>query len=352
MVRFTYKYLKPVALIILILPFFSCGLEDYNVDPILTIENNKITCSHCGYFAENIVTDQDHVLISSLKTLRVFQFDGQIIEMIQTITPGGDIRHMAANNKTLAIAIVKDDIEMILIYSRSEDLWEFKQEIPAIRKSWTFGRDIDIDGDLMVVGDNGYQMGYGTVGDKEGRVYVYRKINEKWTFEKEFRSSHHSINDAFGKYVAVYKNIILAGSESTLLYIYKNDGKWELFKTKNNNVTSISHSGNRFLMFSGNRDFLAFNLELDGRYTENEINFEVQNISENLAVNNVHAIIADSDQFYLLKYENDQWQYEMTFNPHHEYLEERAVAITDQYVIIGGDDISKSGTSYVYFLIY
>ncbi len=342
------------------------GCNEQSFDPTFKIEKNKITCTNCYDFGKIIVTDKDHVLISGYETIWIIKYDGQNMELIQTISidyQTSGIQSMVINNSTLAFGVADaDGTGKVFIYERFADLWELKQEIRIGRISDNFGSDIDIAGDYMVIGasapwSNPYPD---NTNPREGRVYIFRKTSEGWIQEHEFLSEKSTPDDRFGESVAIHDGFALAGGGKAPFHIYKYNGTWELVRTDTIPARTISHSGNNF-MTMGDYQLYAFTLESDGGFNYNSVklDFDVVDISDHgeiIELKNDLALIAmeSSYQCYLLNYANNQWTNIMVFEPDNgESVYFSGMAITDTHVIIGGRNSSSSNpTGYVYFRNY
>lgn len=95
-----------------------------------------------------------------------------------------------------------------------------------------FGTDVDIDGDLMVVG--AHKKNAGGLPDA-GEVYVYRRVSGQWTLEQNLIADDAAISDQFGTSVSIFGDKIAVGSPNNseaafnggAVYIYKFDnGTW------------------------------------------------------------------------------------------------------------------------------
>lgn len=345
---------------------FGCNEDSFDsFDPTFTIQKNKIICSNCYDFAKIIVADKDHVLIAGHETIWIVRYDGQNIELIQTIffnqTETSGIQSMVINNSTLAIGLAEaDGIGKVFIYERVADFWELKQEIRIGRNKDNFGSDIDISGDYMVIGASAHWLNSSFAWEEEGRVYIYRKTSLGWIQEHEFFSTQSIPGDLFGASVAIHNGVMLAGSAFLPLHIYKLNGSWGLVRTDTIIAASaISHSGNNFMTTGGSNLLYAFTLESDGGFNNNtmKLDIDIRYISEHaIELKNDLALIAmtDPQQCHLLNYTNNQWINTMVFEPDNgESCAFSGLTITDSHVIVGGrDEFSNDNTGYVYFRNY
>jgi len=352
-----YKIRILLAAVVLLLSITAgCKKDETPNDPVLNIETNKITSRFVGGFGNQNVTDNDHVLICSYNSVHIFKFNSQGIELIQTIdfTTSSTILKMETDNSTLAIGIDQYDGYKVFIYHRTADSWTFKQEITGKGTGDLFGITIDIDGDYMVIGAPGLKS-YGT-GITEGRMYIYRKTNEEWIKEHEFSAEEPLAGDEFGRAVAIHNDMIVAGSDWVYAHIYKNEDPWLLSRVDTIVVSAIFHSDSSFMYFDPGLNLRSFTLESDGNFMFRPIesNFlsailRAFEISENYAL----AAGNFNNKCYLLKYGNNQWAVEKEFKPDSgESCSFYGLAFTGDYVILGGESLDISGTSYVYFRKY
>ena len=206
----------------------------------------------------------------------------------------------------------------------------------------------------MVIGAPGLKP-YGT-GITEGRVYIYRKTNEVWIKEHEFSAEEPLAGDEFGRAVAIHNDMLVAGSGWTYAHIYKNNVTWSLSRVDTIVVSAIFHSDSSFMYFDPGLNLRSFILEPDGNFMFRPIDSNFSSliirafeISENYAL----AAGNFNNKCYLLKYGNNQWTKETEFKPDTgESCSFYGLAFTVDYVILGGESLDISGTSYVYFKKY
>jgi len=334
------------------------------LDPVLTIGANKITCEHCLHFGENIVTHDDHVLISDYESVRIFRHNTSSLELVQTIEVDGKggIFDMEMQDSTLALGFGEEDgTGNVFIYQRSGDLWVLKQELRIGRKKDAFGWSIDIEGDFMVVGAPApYKDNITGPSDIEGRVYIFRKNADTWILEEELTALPSQYGDKFGTTVAIHNGLMLAGSAFSPLHIYELDGTWEILRINTFNTYDLAHSGDHFLFIDVYYNTNSFILEPDGSFFFFEVNFinnqghnplhtasHLGDIRGNLAL----VAIENNSYCYLMKYENSQWTISNridTENSSQDMI--TGTALTDEYIIYGAS--SPAEMEYVAFVEY
>ncbi|MEM1118899.1 MAG: PKD domain-containing protein [Bacteroidota bacterium] len=117
-----------------------------------------------------------------------------------------------------------------------------------------FGAAVAIDGDYLVVGDPAHDTSVGS-GNKDGLAFVYKNINNVWTYQTFLFGSRVGANDRFANDVQIEGNRIICGAfidegvgastGSGLAYIFEgSDANWtETALLEGDNVNSISDFG-------------------------------------------------------------------------------------------------------------
>ena len=329
--------------------------EDY--EPIMEIEPGKISTENILGFGKIIATDGDHVLVSSQHDINIFKHNSPDIELIQTIEfeGSGGIYSMIVYRSELYFGRPDSDgTGTVYVYSRHGDVWELSQTIRKGSGANTFGRAIDIDGETMVIGASGDRGNCDASDACGGMVYVYQRQAGVWEETREMQAEQPERGDWFGTCVGIYGDLMLVGSPNQSLHLYQFNGDWELLKTEEIHARAIAHSENHF-MVSGDFEIRAFIFEADGSLSENGVNVYSRNdISYYGEIIEMRDSLAILDRVnagcYLLKYGNRQWIIERTFSPDPgEYCTFQGLAITDQYVIIGGENYEDPMFGFVYF---
>jgi len=325
--------------------------------PVITIDNNKISAKYCDGFGSYIAISNDLVQISSEKYTFFFKYDGQNIELVQTIE--GSFGRLFHDSILIFRSTEGNGDWKVSIYGRNGDIWDLKQEIKSNLNCSYFGSDIDIDGDIMAIGDGDFS--YGSCG-KVGEVYLYRKTSGEWIQEKKFQAEQPEPGDGFGHFVAIHNNILIVGSNmSDRIHIYKYGTDWELLRIDSTVLGALSHGGDQFMLYdSYNSQLRSFTLESDGDFNYHIINCDfdghsVSRIGEIIEIKDSLALVATdlSDYCYFLKFENDEWSEKAVFSSGYEWCSYLGLAIADNYVVLGswegsGDFIN--GDSHVYFI--
>jgi hypothetical protein len=345
-------------------------------EPIFTIEADKISCEFCSSFGSYIVTHQDQVIISSGKDIRIFKYDSQQPALIQTITFDRYdwIGYLTVNGETLAVSISgivgadpenidygsleeTDFEEKVLLYKRIADTWEIQQDIPGNRINESFGQNIDINNDRMVISGHAYCMGYGgPCSTMEGRVYIYKKTGHNWILDQTLMSEDPEINDGFGRAVAIQGDFLIISSWFGPVNIYNCQDSWELVRSEPVGVGEISHEGNSFMVFGDDGNLYSFILDSANILSQDEIPYELfrTDMSGVFVLNNGHALVADMYTCYLLEYVNGQWIEKAEYSPNNHGLaiEWYSMAISDKYAIMSFMDSDVSYIDYVHFYPY
>jgi hypothetical protein len=330
--------------------------EDY--EPHINTEPGKITAENYSEFGRSITTDGDHVLVSNFDDIHIFKYNSSGIELIQTID-------LDFNYSNFSMIVYRSELIFghvdgkgtgtVYVYSRNGDVWELGQEIRKGRGQDRFGWSIDIDDETMVIGANSFRSDCDTANTCQGMVYVFEKKEGVWEETQEILADQSGTGDWDQTCVGIYGDLMLVGSPTQPLHLYKFNGVWELLRTEEIHARKIAHFENNF-MVSGDDDFRAFILEPDGSLSENTINsVNKRGISwsgEIIEMRDSLAIVGmENEDCYLLKYGNRQWNVEKVFSPDPgENCAFQGMEITDQHAIIGGmnfEDYFRYG--YVYF---
>ena len=101
----------------------------------------------------------------------------------------------------------------VYLYQNINDEWvvigEFTTDFDST--DTFFGMSIDITNQFMVISSERSDFNINT---SEGRVYLYRAINNIWSFETVL-GANFDINDKFGRSVAIDNNTLLVSAPDT-----------------------------------------------------------------------------------------------------------------------------------------
>ncbi len=322
--------------------------DDPYLHPVITIENNKISAKYCDGFGSYITMDDGLIRISGGDSAYFFKYDGKNIELVKT-TKGktGRIFH---DSILIYRSTDGNGIWKLSIYERDGDSWKFRQDIGSQRQGSSFGEDIDIDGDFMIIGDPGYFMS----GPDEGLGYIYHRNDKGWILEQELYDEQQN-SRRFGSLVKIYKNFLIEGrNQNDGINIYKYDQKWELLRTDNIYIGTMVHSRNCFMYYENSSQFRSFTLEPDGNFNYHPVicDFNCPSPSpsgEFIEIKDSLALLAMECSCYLLKFDSNQWSKENLFNS--GLLSYTGLGITAKYLVLGMNGDSPE-SSYVYFINY
>jgi len=103
-----------------------------------------------------------------------------------------------------------DHAGSVYVYKLINNTWTYQTKItaPDAAQGDYFGASVSVDGTLMMVG----AYGNDDVGQQTGSVYVYALINNIWTYEKQITASNASAFDFFGASVSIDGTRFVAGS--------------------------------------------------------------------------------------------------------------------------------------------
>lgn len=134
-------------------------------------------------------------------------------ELAATAFPRGSHgfgNHVDVAGKTIAIAAR----DRVYLYQRRGADWRLEQKLDAPRDpnddagGPSYGRSLDIDGDLLVVAA---LRAASTVPDA-GAAFVYRRKDGQWHQEAKLTASDGATRDMFGHWVALDDGIIVSGA--------------------------------------------------------------------------------------------------------------------------------------------
>lgn len=89
------------------------------------------------------------------------------------------------------------------------------------------------DGKVIVISDVTWSSGDENHLDKQGKIYVYRKVNGLWVKEKEIYAITPVVNGFFSRHIVMAKDghmLLIYDSVSGLLQVWKNVGEWKLIQ--------------------------------------------------------------------------------------------------------------------------
>jgi hypothetical protein len=107
------------------------------------------------------------------------------------------------------------------IYQNNDGDWTEIQEIIPETKSFYFGKSVDIDGDIIVIGVPATSI------TDTGSVYIYKNEGFDWEFQTRLTASDAYFGDQFGRSVSISGDRIIIGSDNEAAYIFRFDGiRW------------------------------------------------------------------------------------------------------------------------------
>jgi len=120
---------------------------------------------------------------------------------------------------------------VVYVYRRDGDQWPLEAQLTAPdEQSEGFGTSIALHGDTVVVGASGEDVN-GVIS--AGSVYVFQKVNGKWTFESKLTDSTPDEIALFGTGLTLYGDRLLVGAPGdqgtgTVFAYRRVDGQWAL----------------------------------------------------------------------------------------------------------------------------
>ena len=183
---------------------FSVPLEDSCVGGVQTSEASDNNCMSSGAVialtrAANGTWSFDAFIKGNANT--VAQFFGDSIAMSGTRLVVGTFR------------------EYVRIFNRTTGSWKGEKTLTAdnAQNGDLFGKSVDVDGDVLVVGAPGEDACSGTDGSDNGclgagAAYVFRKTADMWIQEGYLKASNAGVDDNFGDAVAISGDDVIVGA--------------------------------------------------------------------------------------------------------------------------------------------
>jgi hypothetical protein len=348
----------------------SCFNNDEVPDASLTIFDDKITCEYCyGDFGEIIEANGDELVITEGNTILIFKWENQDLIQTQTIdygNTGSGINCVIFRDENLFIGHADTyGTGIVSIYQKGSDNWELIQELTIGREQDNFGNSIDLSNEYLVIGANAPWIDdiQDWQNKDEGRIYIYHKTSSDWSFYKEFKSQNSFGGDWFGSSIAIQGNYVLAGSSSTSLHIYENDGEWKFLRTEPIRTSKIVHYENNFLArndASYENMLLAFTIDENANFEYSDFSFDFTNKElsghgEILDINETNSIFSlETDNYcFTMEYQNSTWDNITEVNPAgNECWVMLGIEITEDKIYMGGESIEEGWKDIVYILDY
>ena len=125
---------------------------------------------------------------------------------------------VSISGDTAVVAVENDDDDgfrsgSVYVYVRSGPSWSLQQKLTAsdAMDGDTFGRDVSIDGNTLVVGAD---LGDSPLGLNRGTAYVFTRSGTTWTEQTKLYASDGESSDNFGISVALSDNAAVIGANA------------------------------------------------------------------------------------------------------------------------------------------
>ncbi len=157
----------------------------------------------------------------------------------EPVLPGASFGwSVAIDGDRLAIAAWGDTVDeervgAVYVYRESKGQWRLEARVvpPDPQPSHQFGRDIDLQENVLVVGAPGYDGEYSDVG----AIYVYHQFEFAWNFAGKYVAPDGGAGDGLGTQVALDLPRIAAGAhghdqegwDAGVLYLWRLYDTWE-----------------------------------------------------------------------------------------------------------------------------
>ena len=204
----------------------------------------------------------------------------------------------------------------------------------------SFGDDLDIDGDVMVIGASGMDQDVFPLRVDTGSASVYRHDGNIWNYETTLWASDGDFGDWFGKTVAIDGNMIVVGASA--------------------------HDYNNFL---GTNSGAAYVYRFDGASWSEVVELEMQTPEPGAQYGNAVAIdghvivvgaqysselgINDAGLVYVYRFSGGVITLEATLSPSDAVTGQlfgASVAISGNRIVVGapGDPANNQGAAYIF----
>lgn len=109
----------------------------------------------------------------------------------------------------------EEDLDSVYVFSRFEENWRETARLvrPGGPQSYNFGRDVDVDGDLLVVGS-------------QSSAFVYEHSGDEWSEPTELHPADYDSSFGFGLSVATSANSIAVSSWDGVHVFERSFGVW------------------------------------------------------------------------------------------------------------------------------
>jgi hypothetical protein len=128
-------------------------------------------------------------------------------------------RTVATDGQRIIVGAYKDDDDgedtgSIYFYVKDGATWAFEQKLTAGDSTPTdrFGWDVDIDGDVAIVG----VPADFAVAQRSGSAYIFRYDGASWGLEKKLTASGGILAELFGEGVSISGNVAVVGATGNL----------------------------------------------------------------------------------------------------------------------------------------
>ncbi|QDT43126.1 Calx-beta domain protein [Gimesia alba] len=174
--------------------------------------------------------DPDTTISKSIGIATILNDDFGEINEVQSVTPPAPVsandsfgEEIAIDGDYMVVGATNSDVAALdagaaYIYQRNhqgtmsetDDTWEFYSTLTAPDASTgdLFGTSVAIHGDVIVIGAAAADNG----GEESGAAYVYRRNGALWSFEEKLIASDRMNYDGFGNDVAIENNRIVVGA--------------------------------------------------------------------------------------------------------------------------------------------
>lgn len=124
--------------------------------------------------------------------------------------------------------------ESVYVYTLSGSTWELQQKVIAPdNASWSFGVNIALEGNRLVVGCD-----YDVIlsGDSHGSAYVFERSGTTWNLRQKLIAPDGQAEDDFGSGVAISGNTVIVGAPNADILGLQNQGAGYVFTLQTGNT--------------------------------------------------------------------------------------------------------------------
>ncbi|RUM94246.1 MAG: hypothetical protein DSZ28_04155 [Thiothrix sp.] len=256
------------------------------------------------------------------------------------------------------------------VFVRNGTVWSEEAKLHTTGETTSFGREVAVSGDTVVVGGRDTDN---TDGTYSGAIYVFNRINGSWTQQAQLTAPEEL--DDFGSYIAISGDTVVAGQELALnekgetigaAFVFVRSGNTWSNQAKlmpsdlaeeNYFGTSVAISGDTVVVGAHSADS-AYVFVRDGNTWSEQAKLTPSDpvfyawevaVSQNTVI--VEAYIESGEQnAYVFVRNGDTWSQQARLKISDFDKSNSSIAISNTIAMLGGDRSSGPGAAYAFDL--